>query len=227
MTIDYQLPLPRTEHPEARPRQSRVRVAVRATDPVSHAGIVGALRARPELELVTTRLAEPAAVEVVVGDEFDGSVLTLLKRTAHDSGTPIVLVASGMQRGDIVMAVEHGVVAVIPRNAVTDARLARAVVEAAGGNALLPPDLLGGLLGHVRDLRKDVLRQFGVDSAGLSSRETDVLRLVAEGASTAEIAEQLAYSERTVKNILYAVTNRLNLRNRSHAVAYAIRTGII
>ncbi len=54
-----------------------------------------------------------------------------------------------------------------------------------------------------------------------------MLKLVADGLDTAEIADSLAYSERTIKNIIHDVTARLNLRNRSHAVAYAVRQGLI
>jgi len=54
-----------------------------------------------------------------------------------------------------------------------------------------------------------------------------VLRLVSDGHDTSEIATTLCYSERTVKNVLHDVTTRLNLRNRSHAVAYAMREGLI
>ena len=54
-----------------------------------------------------------------------------------------------------------------------------------------------------------------------------VLRLVADGHDTAEIARELCYSERTVKNVLHDLTTRLQLRNRSHAVAYALREGLI
>jgi DNA-binding CsgD family transcriptional regulator len=54
-----------------------------------------------------------------------------------------------------------------------------------------------------------------------------VLRLVADGYDTAEIARKLAYSERTVKNVLHNITARLHLRNRPHAVAYALRQGFI
>lgn len=67
----------------------------------------------------------------------------------------------------------------------------------------------------------------GLTASGLETREVDVLRLIAEGLDTAEIADRMKYSERTVKNILYAMMTRLNLRNRSHAVAYAMRSGII
>jgi DNA-binding NarL/FixJ family response regulator len=54
-----------------------------------------------------------------------------------------------------------------------------------------------------------------------------VLRLLADGCDTAEVGRRLFYSERTVKNIIHDVTSRLELRNRVHAVAYAIREGLI
>ena len=67
----------------------------------------------------------------------------------------------------------------------------------------------------------------GLTFNGLATREIEVLRLVADGCDTHEIADKLAYSERTVKNVLHDVTTRLQLRNRSHAVAYALRQGLI
>ena len=63
--------------------------------------------------------------------------------------------------------------------------------------------------------------------SGLTEREIQVLRLIADGLDTAEVARELAFSERTIKSILHDVTTRLQLRNRSHAVAYAVREGLI
>jgi DNA-binding NarL/FixJ family response regulator len=91
----------------------------------------------------------------------------------------------------------------------------------------MPPTLLGSLLAQVERLHKDVLRPNGLTASGLAPREIDVLRLMAEGWDTAQIATKLSYSERTVKNVVYAVMNRLGLRNRPHAVAYAMRSGVI
>ena len=62
---------------------------------------------------------------------------------------------------------------------------------------------------------------------GLTHRELRVVRLLADGYSTAEIARELAYSERTIKNSIHDLTTRLQLRNRSHAVAFAVRQGLI
>lgn len=61
----------------------------------------------------------------------------------------------------------------------------------------------------------------------MTDREIKVLKLLADGHDTAEVGRGLYLSERTVKNIIHDVTSRLNLRNRTHAVAYALRQGLI
>jgi DNA-binding CsgD family transcriptional regulator len=91
----------------------------------------------------------------------------------------------------------------------------------------MPPNLVGELLQQIDRLQREVPTLNGLTAAGLSRREVDVLRLTADGLDTAEIAAELCYSERTVKNIIYGLTQRLKLRNRSHAVAYALRSGLI
>ena len=50
---------------------------------------------------------------------------------------------------------------------------------------------------------------------------------MADGLDTTEITEKLSYSERTARNALYGIMGRLNLRSRSHAVAYAMHAGVI
>ena len=61
----------------------------------------------------------------------------------------------------------------------------------------------------------------------LAERERCVLQLFADGLSTREVARQMCYSERTIKNVLQDLTIRLNVSNRTHAVAYAVRHGWI
>ena len=91
----------------------------------------------------------------------------------------------------------------------------------------VPGDLLARLLHQVGRLQRQVLAPRGIDLSGLTDREIAVLRLVAEGLDTSEIARRLCYSERTIKNVIHDVTSRLQLRNRSQAVAYAMREGLI
>jgi DNA-binding NarL/FixJ family response regulator len=65
------------------------------------------------------------------------------------------------------------------------------------------------------------------DAQSHTERELAVLRMLGEGCDTREIARRLAYSERTVKTVIQDLSQRLGLRNRSHAVAYAVRNGLI
>jgi DNA-binding NarL/FixJ family response regulator len=67
----------------------------------------------------------------------------------------------------------------------------------------------------------------GAGNRDLTRRELDVLSLLADGDSTREIAVQLSYSERTVKNIVHEVRRKLHGRTRAQAVAVAARRGII
>ncbi|MDP9073926.1 MAG: helix-turn-helix transcriptional regulator [Actinomycetota bacterium] len=62
---------------------------------------------------------------------------------------------------------------------------------------------------------------------GLTTRDLDVLRLLADGRTTADIARALAYSESTVKQLVHAILRSIGARNRAHAVALAIRADLI
>jgi DNA-binding NarL/FixJ family response regulator len=103
----------------------------------------------------------------------------------------------------------------------------RGVQKADRGAGDLPADLLGGLLDQVGRARRCGAAPAGLITSGLSERETDVIRLVAEGLDTREIASKLCYSERTIKNVLHGLMSRLQLRNRAHAVAFAAREGYL
>ena len=61
----------------------------------------------------------------------------------------------------------------------------------------------------------------------LTHREQRVLTLIADGCSTREVAQRMNYSERTIKNVLQSVSERLHYRNRTQAVACAVRNGWI
>ncbi|MFC0713349.1 response regulator transcription factor [Cellulomonas biazotea] len=198
-----------------------------ARDPISEAGVVSALRPRPEVRVVPVEEAVQAQVAVVVADSVDDDALRLVRMVRRQSVAQAVLVAGRLEDGDVVTAVEAGVLGLVRRAEATPDRLVRVICGAATGEGSVPPDLLGRLLDQVGTLQRQVLRPRGLTFTGLASREIEVLKLVADGYDTAEIAQHLAYSERTVKNVLHDVTTRLQLRNRSHAVAYALREGLI
>src|SRR5688500_9118996 len=196
-------------------------------DPLSHAGIASFLQSRPELTLLRPADRADARVLVVSADRLSADVVAMLRRSAADTAVPVVLITNEINETELLTAVECRVVAVLPRAAATAERLAHSVLAAANGGGVMPPNLVGELLKHIERLQRDVLTPHGLNASGLTPREIDVLRLMADGFDTSEIAGELCYSERTVKNVIYGLTHRLKLRNRSHAVAYALRTGMI
>jgi DNA-binding NarL/FixJ family response regulator len=199
----------------------RIRVTVRALDAITSAGLVSCLSVDAD---VTD--AEPDVV-VAGFDRLTSGAVAMLRSVAAEQRVPVVLVVNEIREVELLPAVECRVVAILPRAAAADGRLTQAVRTAAAGGADLPPNLLGQLVGHAERLHREVMAAHGLTASGLSPREVDVLRLMADGLDTTEIAKNLSYSERTVKNIIYTITNRLHLRNRPHAVAYAMRAGII
>jgi DNA-binding NarL/FixJ family response regulator len=205
----------------------RIPVYVYAGDPISQAGVASGLRQRPELLVVGEAELGCARVAVVVSDSLDDETTRVLLALQRGGRPRVVLVAREIDDAALVKAVEVGVSALVRRCEATPERLVQAIVSASAGEGTVPPDLLGRLLDQVGRLQRQVLSPRGLTFTGLARREIEVLRLVADGYDTAEIARELAYSERTVKNVLHDVTSRLQLRNRSHAVAYALRQGLI
>jgi len=205
----------------------RVPVFVYARDPISQAGIAAELRGRPELEVLSETEVDQADVAVVAADEVDEETLRVIKAIQRTGGPRVVLVVARPDDGGLVSAVEAGASGLLRRSEATPEILTRAVVAAAQGDGTVPPDLLGRLLSQVGRLQRHVLAPRGLTFSGLTERELGVLKLVADGMDTAEIATQLAYSERTIKNIIHDITTRFHLRNRSHAVAFALRQGLI
>lgn len=201
-------------------------VVLHATDSITRAGVTVALRTRPEIRLVDPEAGE-SCIALVVLERLDAEAKQLLRKLQYQPGPGIVLVAGNVDDTELLDVVSSGVSAVLRRNEATPDTLVRLIRATAAGEGALPADLLGRLLGRVSRLQRNVLSPNGINLAGMSSRETEVLRMIADGLETREIAEKLCYSQRTVKSILHDVTNRFQLRNRAHAVAFALREGLI
>jgi DNA-binding NarL/FixJ family response regulator len=218
--------------------QQRIPVWVKALDPLSQFGLVHALRQRPEIALISDaeltaltaqqdQRTAPPVVALVAVDALDAGAVQVLRAATQRGCRRTVLIGSTIDDDALMTAVELGVSGVLRRTEATADRIVHLLQAAAAGDGSLPPDLLGRLLGQVSRMQRHVLAPRGLSHTGLSDRETQVLRLVADGKDTQEIARELSYSERTVKNVLHDVTSRLQLKNRSHAVAYALREGLI
>jgi DNA-binding NarL/FixJ family response regulator len=204
-----------------------IEVAVSAADPVSRAGTVAQLRAAPGIRVVEEAPPGTAVVALVVADEVDEEATRRIRALRRQGVERVALLVARLDDQGLLAAVEAGVSGVLRRSDATSGNLRSTIRSVAIGEGTLPPDLLGRLLDQVGRLQRQVLAPRGLTLRGLSERELRVLRLLADGMDTAEVGRELFYSERTVKNIVHDITSRLELRNRTHAVAYAIKQGLI
>jgi len=205
--------------------EDRIAVAVHADDPVTQAGLAAQLRGQPGVAVVDDTSC--ARVAVVTSDRMDDDTGRRVRTAQRQHGARVVVVVSDCDDAGLLAAVEAGASGLLRRRDASPERLSAAVRAAANGEGTMPPDLLGRLLGQVNRLHSQVLAPRGLTFSGLTDREVAVLRLVADGFDTADIARRLNFSERTIKNVIHDLTNRLQVRNRAHAVAYAVRAGLI
>ena len=161
-------------------------------------------------ELVLLEVAVPG------GQDFVGAV-------AEATGARVIVCTSEPSDDAVLAALQAGAVGFLRKDTLTPEALAAAVQAAAGGTGVLAPDLLGNL---VRGVSADDANGRPA-LARLTEREQQVLALIAQGHPTREVALELSYSERTVKNVLHDVVTKLNARSRSQAVAHAVREGLI
>jgi DNA-binding NarL/FixJ family response regulator len=205
-----------------------VTVAVLAGDAITGQGAVAFLRSHPDVRVLSVDRQHEAEVVLVIVDTVTEDTLKIIECAAQASttgDTRFVLVGDGMREHHVLRVASCGLVSVIPRREADFEHVLRAIVDVREGWLQMPGDALGWLAGWLRAIQREVLEPQGLTATGLEKREVDVLRLLAEGLGTPEIAVRLNYSERTVKNIIHGVLTRLNLRNRTQAVAFAVRSG--
>lgn len=109
---------------------------------------------------------------------------------------------------------------------ITAEQLFDAVRVVAAGDALIAPTITRRLIAEFARRRPPPAARLASLDA-LTPRETDVLRLIAEGLSNAEIAERLTIGEQTVKTHVSRILTKLNLRDRTQAVAAAYESGLV
>ncbi|MBC5809266.1 MAG: response regulator transcription factor [Candidatus Eremiobacteraeota bacterium] len=104
---------------------------------------------------------------------------------------------------------------------ISPAELIRAVKTVAEGQSYVDPRVAGGLL------RRRSLNGGKPDIMELSARESEVLKLIAEGLANKQISARLHLSEKTVKNHVSRIFSKLNISARTQAAVHAIRAGIV
>ncbi|WP_409234305.1 LuxR C-terminal-related transcriptional regulator [Streptomyces sp. PA5.6] len=181
------------------------------------------LRPEPELGAAAVLLTEVGGDAAEAGARLDA--VARLVASGSATAPPALLGVLEEARPELVRpALEHGFTGLLVRAEMTPDSLVAAVDAVASGAGSLPPAVLTGLLARTEG------EHTGLRAAAaklLARRELDVLRLLAEGSSTREIAGALSYSERTVKNIVHDTLAKLNCRTRAHAVAIVVRQGAL
>lgn len=139
------------------------------------------------------------------------------------TGQPRLLVAERFTSAGALKALRHDIRVMLSFCDVTPDRLLSAIESARHGDSRLSSDVVTALL---RDGGTSS-RTGPIDRSPVTVRQREVLTLMAAGHSNAAIAQLLGCSEHTVKNVIYELMAKLRVRNRAHAVAYAVRTGLI
>jgi DNA-binding NarL/FixJ family response regulator len=205
-------------------------VAVLADDPVTRDGAVARLSAYREIEVVGADQWQRGQVLLVLAEKVTDDILGQLEHFYREAGAgdrSVVLVAAEVRRSQVLRAIGAGLVCLLPRHETGYDRIVRAVVAARDGRAELPAAMQRLLVDQIRSIQRDLLAPLDLTISGLTVREAEVLKLLSDGLDIKEVAAKANYSERTVKTIIHDLLFRLNLRNRTHAVAFALRSGAI
>ena len=204
-----------------------IRILIVDDHPVVRAGVRGMLESQADFlvagEAADGREAVVQAVklspDVVLMDlrmpEVDG-VSAIRRIRANLSEVRIVVLTTYESDADIVPAIEAGANGYLLKDAPRE-ELFRGIRAAMRGDAALAPAVAARLVGRMQ----------GAERVGLSSRELEVLRRVAAGASNKEVGTGLNISEATVKSHLIHIYQKLGVSDRTAAVTTALERGVI
>ncbi|MFF9478484.1 response regulator [Streptomyces sp. NPDC014733] len=204
-----------------------IRLLLADDHPVVRAGLRAVLETEPGFAVVAdvstaeeaVTLAALPGIDVVLMDLRFGGEMRGSQATAAITarpGAPRVLVLTTYDTdADILAAIEAGATGYLLKDAPPE-ELAAAVRTAAAGKSALAPTVALRLMDRMRD-----------PAVALSRRETEVLQLVADGLSNAEVSKRLFLSQATVKSHLVHIYAKLGVDSRTAAVAAATARGLI
>lgn len=204
-----------------------VRVLIVDDHPIVRAGLRAALQGNPSLDVIgdvasadeavaASRRLRPHVVlmDLNLGSGIDGAEATRLLLQLPEPPRVLVLTAYESE-ADILRAIEAGATGYLLKDA-EPSDLAAAIATAAAGETVLAPSVAGRLVSRVR-----------TPARALTRRETQVLQMVAEGATNSTVAKTLFITEATVKSHLVQVFAKLGVDSRTAAAAEARRRGLV
>jgi len=169
--------------------------------------VEAAVRTRPDVILMDVRLVEGNGIE---------ATREIRARSTH---ARVIIVTSFDDDEALFAAIMAGASGYLLKR-IDAAQLVRAIREVANGRSLLDPAVTDRVL---QRLRRDPNASKDDKLARLTAREDDVLRLVAEGKTNAQIAKVVHLSELTVKNHVSTILGKLEVARRTEAAAYLVK----
>lgn len=160
------------------------------------------------------------AIDIVLMDVSLGSGMNGIEATRqikeHSPKTRVMIITMFTDPGTVAEAVKAGADAYISKSSTREFVL-QALHEVANGRSVLDPNVTDGIFGRISNRDPNVL----------SDRELEVLQELTHGHSTKGVAERIHVSEETVKSYLKQVFRKLNVKDRTEAVAEGFRRGLV
>ncbi len=197
-------------------------------EPLIRAGIATVLGSAGDIEVVALAGDGRAAIDEALRRRVDVALVDIKMpvldglsaleelRRVPGGGPKVVVLTSFGDEPNVLRAISEGAAGFVLKNCTPD-ELIRAVRAAHDGDAYLSPAVTRLLLGMVTPDDTKRRTEAGRRLAALSEREADVLRLVAEGLSNADIARSLSMSEATIKTYVSRILTKLDCANRVQA----------
>lgn len=172
----------------------------------------------PDVVLMDIRM------ELIAGDRSGLAATSRIKELVPSAS--VVMLTVSEEQTDLLDAIKAGasgyLLKGIPAN-----KIAEAIRNVHGGQSLISPTMASKLVSEFVTMSKQQKEEVRVPKVGLSNRELEVLRHIAQGHNNREIAEALFISENTVKKHVRNILDKIHLRTRVQAALYAVREGLL
>jgi NarL family two-component system response regulator LiaR len=183
--------------------------------------VVGEMASGAEAVLLVGDLVPEVVLMDLLMPDLDGVEATrLIKQRSPNS--QVIILTSYHEDEHIFPAIRAGALSYLLKGASLE-ELTAAVRKAARGEAVLHPRVAVRLMQELRGASQETI----LLAQTLTAREQEVLHLIAEGMSNAQIAERLVISERTVKSHVNNILGKLHLADRTQAAIFAWRQGMM